>query len=60
MFKVILRLIDDSGSALVVFFNNNFSKLSGYTAWELMEAHGMDPDEYWPQEVDKIIGKTTL
>lgn len=25
-----------------------------------MEAHGMDPDEYWPQEVDKIIGKTCL
>ena len=59
-FKVILRLIDDSGSAAVVFFNNNFPKLSGYTAWELMEAHGMDPDEYWPQEVDKIIGKTCL
>ncbi|GKC06441.1 hypothetical protein Tco_0998051 [Tanacetum coccineum] len=36
------------GSAPVVLFNNNFFKLSGYTAWELMEKYGMDPDEYWP------------
>ncbi|GKC18886.1 hypothetical protein Tco_1021036 [Tanacetum coccineum] len=31
---VIVRLIDQSGSAPVVLFNNNFFKLSGYTAWE--------------------------
>ncbi|KAL6513803.1 hypothetical protein OROMI_034502 [Orobanche minor] len=59
-FKVILRLIDESGSSPVVFFNTQFSKLFGHTAWELMETHGMDPAEYWPQEVDNIIGKKCL
>ncbi|GKD27265.1 replication protein A 70 kDa DNA-binding subunit B, partial [Tanacetum coccineum] len=59
-FKVIIRLIDQSGSAPVVLFNNNFFKLSGYTAWELMEKHGMDPDEYWSGELDHIVGKKCL
>ncbi|GKB34511.1 hypothetical protein Tco_0879453, partial [Tanacetum coccineum] len=59
-FKVIVRLIDESGSAPVVFFNNNFVKLSKYTAWELMEKHGMDPDDYFPDDLDDIVGKKAL
>ena len=59
-FKVIVRLIDETGSAPVVFFNNNFCKLSGHTAWQLMEKHGMNPDEYWPEELDKLVGKKCL
>ncbi|GJX95673.1 replication protein A 70 kDa DNA-binding subunit B [Tanacetum coccineum] len=59
-FKVIIRPIDQSGSAPVVLFNNNFFNLSGYTAWELMEKHGMDPDEYWLGELDSIVGKKCL
>jgi hypothetical protein len=57
---VIVRLIDESGSAPVVFFNNNFCKISGHTAWSLMEQHGMDPDDYWPHELDAIVGKKCL
>nr|GEY82666.1 nucleotide-binding alpha-beta plait domain-containing protein [Tanacetum cinerariifolium] len=44
-YKVIMRIIDQSGSAPIVFFNTMINKLSAYTAWELMERHGMDVDE---------------
>ncbi|GKE16490.1 hypothetical protein Tco_1424067 [Tanacetum coccineum] len=32
------------------------NKLLGYTAWELMEKHGMDVDEYWPGELLDLVG----
>nr|GEX43116.1 hypothetical protein [Tanacetum cinerariifolium] len=44
-YKVIMRIIDQSGSAHIVFFNTMINKLLGYTAWELMERHGMNVDE---------------
>ncbi|GJU52344.1 replication protein A 70 kDa DNA-binding subunit B [Tanacetum coccineum] len=53
-------VIDNSGSAPLLFFNNNFVKLSGHTAWELIEKYNMDPDEYWPEELDQIVGKKCL
>ncbi|GKC35912.1 replication protein A 70 kDa DNA-binding subunit B [Tanacetum coccineum] len=59
-FKVIVRLIDESGSALVVFFNTNFVKLSKHTTWELMEKYGMDTDDYFPDDLDDIVGKKYL
>ncbi|GJR31691.1 replication protein A 70 kDa DNA-binding subunit B [Tanacetum coccineum] len=59
-FMVIMCIIDSSGSAPIVFFNTVFNKISGHTAWELMEKHGMDVDEYWPQELDKLVGKRFL
>ncbi|GKE68135.1 replication protein A 70 kDa DNA-binding subunit B, partial [Tanacetum coccineum] len=59
-FKVIVRVIDESGSAPLLFFNNNFVKLSGHTAWELIEKYNMDPDDYWPEELDHIVGKKCL
>ncbi|GKB09412.1 replication protein A 70 kDa DNA-binding subunit B [Tanacetum coccineum] len=60
-FKVILRVIDESGSAPLLFFNNNFVKLSGRTTWEIIEKYNMDPDDYWhEEELDHIIGKKCL
>ncbi|GJZ71533.1 replication protein A 70 kDa DNA-binding subunit B [Tanacetum coccineum] len=59
-FKVIVRVIENSGSAPLLFFNNNFVKLSGYTAWELIEKYNIDPDEYWHEELDNIVGKKCL
>nr|GEU35289.1 hypothetical protein [Tanacetum cinerariifolium] len=44
-YKVIMRIIDQSGYAPIVFFNTMINKLSGYTAWELMEKHDMDVDK---------------
>lgn len=55
-----MRIIDQSGSAPIVFFNSMVHKLSGHTAWELMEKHGMDVDEYWPSELDAVVGKKFL
>nr|GEX81417.1 replication protein A 70 kDa DNA-binding subunit B [Tanacetum cinerariifolium] len=54
------RVIDKSGSAPLFFFNNNFVKLFGHTAWELIEKYNMDPDEYWPEELDNIVGNKWL
>ncbi|GKE19683.1 replication protein A 70 kDa DNA-binding subunit B, partial [Tanacetum coccineum] len=59
-FKVIMRIIDSSGLAPIVFFNTVFNKISGHTAWEIMEKHGIDVDEYWPQELDELVGKRFL
>nr|GEX52558.1 hypothetical protein [Tanacetum cinerariifolium] len=60
-FKAIVRVIDESGSAQLLFFNNNFVKLSGCTTWEIIKKYNMDQDEYWPEEeLDHIIGKTCL
>ncbi|GJR04518.1 replication protein A 70 kDa DNA-binding subunit B [Tanacetum coccineum] len=56
-YKVIMRIIDQSGSAPIVFFNTMINKLSSSTAWELMERHGMDVDEYWPEELLNLVGK---
>ncbi|GKA34772.1 replication protein A 70 kDa DNA-binding subunit B [Tanacetum coccineum] len=59
-YKVIMRIIDQSGSAPIVFFNTMITNLSGYTAWELMKRHDMDVDEYWPGELLDLVGKRFL
>ncbi|GJW85873.1 replication protein A 70 kDa DNA-binding subunit B [Tanacetum coccineum] len=56
-YKVIMKIIDQFGSAPIVVFNTMINKLSGYTAWELMEKHSMDVDEYWPGELLDLVGK---
>nr|GFA62994.1 replication protein A 70 kDa DNA-binding subunit B [Tanacetum cinerariifolium] len=55
-----MRIIDQSGSTPIVFFNTMINKLSGYTAWELIERHGMNVDEYWPGELLDLVGKRFL
>ncbi|GJV63761.1 replication protein A 70 kDa DNA-binding subunit B [Tanacetum coccineum] len=55
-----MQIIDQSGSAPIVFFNTMINKISGYTMWELMEKHGMDVDEYWPGEFLDFVGKRFL
>nr|GEZ46989.1 hypothetical protein [Tanacetum cinerariifolium] len=57
---VIMRIIDQSGSAPIFFFNTMINKLLSYTAWELMERHAMDVDEYWPRELLDLVGKRFL
>nr|GEZ49782.1 hypothetical protein [Tanacetum cinerariifolium] len=44
-YNVIMRIINQSGSSPIVFFNTMINKLPGYTAWELIERHGMDDSE---------------
>nr|GEW78562.1 replication protein A 70 kDa DNA-binding subunit B [Tanacetum cinerariifolium] len=55
-YKVIMHIIDQSGSAPIVFFNTMINKLSGYTVWELIKRHGMDVVEYWPRELLDLVG----
>ncbi|GJV44261.1 replication protein A 70 kDa DNA-binding subunit B [Tanacetum coccineum] len=44
-----------SSSAPIGFFKTMINKLFGHTACELMEKHGMDVDEYWHEELDKLV-----
>ncbi|GJX50694.1 putative PIF1 DNA helicase/replication protein A1-like protein [Tanacetum coccineum] len=57
-YKVIMRIIDQYGSAPIVFFNTN--KISEYTASELIEKHDMNVDKYWPGELLDLVGKRFL
>ena len=59
-FKLILRFADETGSASAVFFNTTVFKLSGKTAWEIMEKRGMNPDDYFPDELNVMVGKKAL
>ena len=34
--------------------------MTDLTAWEIMEEHGMDTDQYFPDELNQIIGKQYL
>ena len=34
--------------------------MTGLTAWEIMEEHGMETDEYFPDELNQIIGRQYL
>nr|GFA87537.1 replication protein A 70 kDa DNA-binding subunit B [Tanacetum cinerariifolium] len=59
-YNVIMRIIEQSGSAPIVFFNTMINKLLGYIAKKLIERHGMDVDEYWPGELLDLVGKRFL
>ena len=59
-FKIIVRVVDESGTAQVVIFDSNVHRMTGLTAWEVMEEHGMDTDEYFPDELNQIIGRQYL
>ncbi|GKA58162.1 replication protein A 70 kDa DNA-binding subunit B [Tanacetum coccineum] len=60
MFKIIVRIFDESGSAQVVLFDNNVIKMTKLSAWEIMEDQGMDVDNYFPDDLNQIIGKKYL
>ncbi|GJS91564.1 ATP-dependent DNA helicase PIF1-like protein [Tanacetum coccineum] len=59
-YKMIVRVVDESGSAQLCIFNGSMYKMSGYTAWELVEKHGADTTTYFPDELNCIIGKKFL
>lgn len=59
-FKIIVRIFDESGTAQVVIFDNNVHKMIGMAAWEILEKQGMDSDQYFPDELNQIIGKKYL
>ena len=59
-FKIIVRIVDESGTAQIVIFDNNVHKMTKLNAWEIMQEQGVDTDEYFPDELNEIIGKQYL
>ncbi|GKC60803.1 replication protein A 70 kDa DNA-binding subunit B [Tanacetum coccineum] len=59
-YKMIVRVMDESGTAQLCIFDGNMHKMSGFTAWELVEKYGPDTKTYFPKELDVIIGKRFL
>ncbi|GJV36989.1 replication protein A 70 kDa DNA-binding subunit B [Tanacetum coccineum] len=59
-YKMIVRVIDESGTAQLCIFDGNMHKMSGYTAWELIEKYDPDTSTYFLEELDEIIGKRFL
>ncbi|GJT29014.1 DNA helicase PIF1, ATP-dependent [Tanacetum coccineum] len=56
----LLLVMDESESAQLCIFDGSMYKMSGYTAWELVEKHGADTATYFPGELNCIIGKKFL
>ncbi|PWA85288.1 replication protein A 70 kDa DNA-binding subunit B [Artemisia annua] len=60
-FKVILRVIDETGSAPFVVFDTNTSKIcDGKSAYEIMNKHGQTTSDYFPDDLEVIVGKKYL
>ncbi|GJT29015.1 replication protein A 70 kDa DNA-binding subunit B [Tanacetum coccineum] len=59
-YKMIVRVMDESESAQLCNFDGSMYKMSGYTAWELVEKHAADTATYFPDELNCIIGKKFL
>ncbi|GKB40853.1 replication protein A 70 kDa DNA-binding subunit B [Tanacetum coccineum] len=52
--------LHESGSAQVVLFDNNVYKMTKLSAWQIMEEQGMDANQYFPDDLNQIIGKQYL
>ena len=60
-YKIIVRVIDESGSASLVLFDNMVHKLLNDTpCWELMEKYHYAGEDVFPSELDVIVGKKML
>ncbi|GJX09750.1 replication protein A 70 kDa DNA-binding subunit B [Tanacetum coccineum] len=57
LFKIIVRIFDESGSAQVVIFDNNVYRMINLSAWEIMEEQGMNIDAYFLDNLNQIIRK---
>ena len=55
-----MRIVDESGTAQVVIFDKNVHKMTKLTAWEIMQEQGVNTDEYFPDDLNQIIGKQYL
>ena len=55
-----MRIVDESGTAQIVIFDNNVHKMTKVTAWEIMQEQGINTDDYFPDELNQIIGKQYL
>ncbi|GJT38142.1 putative ribonuclease H-like domain-containing protein [Tanacetum coccineum] len=59
-FKVIVRVIDDTGSATLLLFDDLVFKLSGEQCVHLIRQHGENYDDYFPDKLNVLVGKRLL
>ena len=56
-----MRVIDETGSAQFVVFDTKMSKMcDGKSAYELMNKHGQNTSDYFPDELNVVVGKKYL
>ena len=58
--KVIVRVIDDTGSASLVMFDDMIVKLCGVDCYGLIKEYGPEVDDYFPAELNTMVGKKVL
>lgn len=59
-YKLIVRVIDDTGSASLLLFDDYVSKLSGIQCQTLINQYGENHEDYFPDELNIMIGKKLL
>ncbi|GKB70707.1 replication protein A 70 kDa DNA-binding subunit B [Tanacetum coccineum] len=59
-FKVNVRVIDVSGSASLLLFDDWVFKLGGEQCYNLIKKYGENHDEYLPDELNVLVGKRLL
>ncbi|GKD10231.1 replication protein A 70 kDa DNA-binding subunit B [Tanacetum coccineum] len=59
-YKMIVRVMDESGSTQLFIFDGNMYKMSGFTAWEMVKKYGTDTTTYFHDELNCIIRKKFL
>ncbi|GKD71910.1 replication protein A 70 kDa DNA-binding subunit B, partial [Tanacetum coccineum] len=59
-FKVNVRVIDVSGSASLLLFDDLVFKLGGEQCYNLIKKYGENHDEYFPDELNVLVGKRLL
>ncbi|GJU77493.1 putative reverse transcriptase domain-containing protein [Tanacetum coccineum] len=59
-FKVIVRVIDATGSASLLLFDDLVFKLSGEQCVHLIRQHGENYDDYFSEELNVLVGKRLL
>ncbi|GJX75794.1 replication protein A 70 kDa DNA-binding subunit B [Tanacetum coccineum] len=60
MYRLIVRVMDDTGSASLLHFDNLVFKLSLIESYTLINQYGEHYDEYFPVELNRIVGKKLL
>nr|GEU71576.1 replication protein A 70 kDa DNA-binding subunit B [Tanacetum cinerariifolium] len=56
-YKVIIRVINDIGSSSLLLFDDMVFKLSRVQCYTLIKLYGEDYDDYFPSDLNGIIGK---
>ncbi|GJZ62014.1 replication protein A 70 kDa DNA-binding subunit B [Tanacetum coccineum] len=59
-FKVIVRVIDATGSASLLLFDDLVFKLSGEQCVHLIRQHGENYDDYFLEELNVLVGKSVV